>query len=182
MKRKKFTEEFSLKMMKMSEEVMKNQIEPVTRISTSLSRNFGYKFSDKKAKSNLLKGAARESFEIIERQLGSILNFSAGSFLECVIPMVLKWRSGNKVLENEDLVLKIEGVLPSYDKNGKHMETLITFTVDGHKIVVCCYYTTQRVKVEGVGYSRFDLKYLKPLFCDIIKQIGPNKIDDTTKV
>ena len=39
-----------------------------TQISYSLNRNFGYKLSDKKAKSNLLDSAAREPFEIFERQ------------------------------------------------------------------------------------------------------------------
>ena len=32
-------------------------------VSESLVRNFNYKLSDKKAKSNLLKGAAREALE-----------------------------------------------------------------------------------------------------------------------
>ena len=50
-----------------------------TKISNSLGRNFGYKLSDKKAKSNLLDSAAREPFEIIERQLCSMLFFRSAS-------------------------------------------------------------------------------------------------------
>ena len=71
MKRKIELDNSNSKMMKIDSsdsDRMASNLQPVTRISSSLSRNFGYKLSDKKAKSNLLKGAAREPFEVDEKQ------------------------------------------------------------------------------------------------------------------
>ena len=110
-------------------------IKPVTRISNSLGRNFGYKLSDKKAKSNLLKGATREPLEIYQRQICTMIFFSVGSYLEVVLPLTLKWKNGNQNFEVESLSIKIVEVLPGYG-DGKHMDTLVTVSVNGHKIVV----------------------------------------------
>ena len=183
MKRKQPIEDSSQKMMKMSKtnKVMENIQTPVTRISNSMSRNFGYKLSDKRAKSNLLQGAAREPFEIVERQLSTILFFSAGSFLESVIPSVLAWKDGVKAFEVNDLSINIEEVLPGYDQDGKHMDTKVKFKVNSHKIVVCCYNTTMKIKVEGFGYFDFAHKYLKHLFTDAIRKAGAEKIENYNK-
>ena len=152
-----------------------------TKISNSLSRNFGYKLSDKKAKSNLLDSAAREPFEIIERQLCSMLFFSVGSYLEAVFPTVLSWKNGKKTLETKNLSINIVDVLPGYDKDGKHIDTVVTFNVNGQKIVTICYNTTQKIKVEGRGYLLFVDEYLKSLFINILNNVGANKIDDYNK-
>ena len=134
-----------------------NLLEPLTKVSSSLGRNFGYKLSDKKAKSNLLKGAARESLEIFDNKTCVMLFFNVGSYLEVVFPSVLK-----------------------YDDGGKHIDTLVTFKVNGQKIVVSCYNTTQKIKVDGAGKMEFVQSYLKPLFNDIIVKSG-QKIDEYNK-
>ena len=89
MKRKQVQEDTSIKMLKISEtdEVSNSTIEPVTRVSNSLGRHFGYKLSDRKAKSNLLKGAARESLEIVQKRVCTMFLFSVGSYLEVVFPV-----------------------------------------------------------------------------------------------
>ena len=163
-----------------TEELSCSLIKPVTRISNSLGRHSGYKFSDKKAKSNLLKGAAREPFEIFQRQICTMLFFSVGSYLEAVFPSISKWKNENKNFQVENLSVNMEDVLPGYDGDGKHMDTLVTFTVNGHKIVVTCFNTTQKIKVEGFGYFEFFQKYLRQLFCEMIQKAGP-KIEDYNK-
>ena len=47
-------------------------------------------------------------------------------------------------------------VVPSYDENLKHVETIVKLNVNNSKITVTFYNTTQRVKVEGRGYVVFD--------------------------
>ena len=152
-----------------------------TQISYSLNRNFGYKLSDKKAKSNLLDSAAREPFEIFERQQCSMLFFSVGSYLEAVFPSVLDWKNGDRNFETQNLTINIIDVLPGYDKDGKHIDTVVTFKVNGQKIVTTCYNTTQKIKVEGKGYLEFVDKYLKTLFVNILNNVGESKIDDYNK-
>ena len=103
MKRKQILEVPSQSKMKVAktDEIMKTEQEPMTRIANSLNRHFGFKFSDKKAKSNMLKGAAREPFEIAEKQKCSMLSFSVASYLEAVIPTTIAWNSGPRTFEIE---------------------------------------------------------------------------------
>ena len=62
-----------------------------TNVSISLTRHFNYQLSDKKAKSNLLKGAAREMFEVEEKQKCIMFTFNVGAYLEAVIKTVTEW-------------------------------------------------------------------------------------------
>ena len=160
MKRKHPSEDSRMIKIAKTAEVMNKEIEPMTRIANSLSRNFSYKLSDKKAKSSLLKGAAKEALEIAERIKCTVLFFSTGSFIEVVVPTILDWKNGQQIFQVENLDIKVEEVRPGYDRDGKHMDTLIIFTVNHKKITVCCYNTTQKVKVEGSGYLEFGHKYL----------------------
>ena len=183
MKRKIETDNFNSKMMKIEtsgNDKLNSVLKPVTRISNSLSRNFGYKLSDKKAKSNFLKAAARESLEIDEKQKCTMFLFSVGSYMESVIPSAIQWKNGSQEFRIDDLFIKIESIMPGYDKNGKHVETIITFSVNDQKVVVVCYNTTQKVKVEGNGYIEFCEKYIKKLFINLIREASV-KIDDYNK-
>ena len=132
MKRKLFGEDSSLRMLKVSRtDCAMNLLEPLTKVSSSLGRNFGYKLSDKKAKSNLLKGATRESLEIFDRQVCVMLFFNVGSYLEVVFPSVLKWQNGKQAYEYQNMNIQIKDILPGYDDEGKHIDTLVTFQVNG---------------------------------------------------
>ena len=62
----------------------------VSEIPGALARVFSYELSDKKAKSNLLKAAARDILVIVERQKCTMMTFNVGSYLKIVMPMVLK--------------------------------------------------------------------------------------------
>ena len=76
----------SSKMMKVANET----ITPNNRISSSLERHFAYKLSDKKATTNLLKSAAREPIEIVERQKCNIIVLNVGSYIETVLPLLVE--------------------------------------------------------------------------------------------
>ena len=150
MKRKFSIEEESNKPTKMTKLVIEEEGETSMivasggNMSASLARHFNYELSDKKAKSNLLKGAAREMIELDEKQKCTMFSFSVGSFLLTAIPSVLEWQNDKKVIEIGALKLTIEDVLPGYDDSGKHVETLIRFRMNGEKITVCCYYIQPR--------------------------------------
>ena len=180
MKRKYSSEEDSEILVKMAkiaeiEHVAENSmvVASGTDVSTSLGRHFSYQLSDKKAKSNLLKGAAREALEIDEKQKCTMLIFSVGSYLEAVIPIVTEWvKSKKNNTKKEDLHMVIDEVTPGYDDNKKHMETLVKFKVNEDNISVTCFNTTQKIKVEGRGYLGFGSKYLLPLLCEKIKSVS----------
>ena len=145
--------------------------------STALGRHFAYELSDKKAKSNLLKGAARDVLEIAEKQKCTMFTFSVGAFLEAVIPTVEEWGNCSLQIQIDNLKIVIEEVTPGFDDGRKHVETLVRFLMHGGKITVCLYNTTQRIKVEGKGYQTFVRTFLQPIFCDKISRVSPGRID-----
>ena len=147
-------------------------------VTQSLERHFNYKLSDKKAKSNFLKSAARETFEIEEKGICTMLSFSVGAYYEVVLPTVAKWVAGDRTL---DCGVIVGEVLPSYDENEKHVETIIKMVKNGVKITVTFYNTTQRVKIEGRGYYDFGGKFLIPLFKNKIESTPPGRIEKYNK-
>ena len=85
-------------------------------MNKSLAQYFAYELSDKKAKANLVKNAAREAFVIDEKQKCSVLLFSVGSFKETVIPTVNVWKNSIKEkIQIENFEISIEEVRPAYD-------------------------------------------------------------------
>ena len=150
-------------------------------VSTAFARHFNYEFSDKRAKSNLLKAAARDAFEILERKTCTMLQFNVGSYLEMVLPTVGVWKNGERKITIQDMEIQIDDVIPGYDENNKHMETLVRFSVNGEKIVFICYNSTQRIKVEGRGYLKFMQKFIQPFFEDRLRKIDHVKLDRYNK-
>ena len=148
-------------------------------VKQSLERIFNYKLSDKKAKSNFLKSAAKETLEIDEKGVCTMLNFSVGSYFEAVLPTINEWVAGNREVNVDNI--KILEVLPSYDENNKHLETIIKFCVNNNKVTVTFYNTTQRVKIEGRGYAEFGRNVLIPLFRNKILNTPPGKIEQYNK-
>ena len=184
MKRKHSQEESPLEIVKMSRLEITDDVDrsmAVSEIPGALARHFSYELSDKKAKSNLLKAAARDILVIVERQLCTMMTFNVGSYLKIVIPIVLKWQSGVQDFKVQDLDIQITEIRPVYDLNKKHMETLIKLVVNSDKISVSCYNSTQRMKVEGLGYLDFIKKFLKPLLDEQIGNIKPEELDRYNK-
>ena len=89
-------------------------------VSTSLEKHFNYEMTDKKAKTNLIKGASRETMEVEEMQKCTLIVLSVGAYHEVVIPYVLEWKVGTKVLNTE-----VKEIIPGYDENHKHMQTIV---------------------------------------------------------
>ena len=126
-------------------------------VTTSLEKHFDYEMTDKKAKSNLIKGASREAMEIEEMQKCTMMIFSVGAYHEVIIPSVLEWRIGTKVLN-----IEIKEVIPGYDENHKHMQTIIKFLYKKNMITVTCFNSTQKIKIEGRCYIEFVEAILTP--------------------
>ena len=60
--------------------------------------------------------------------------------------------------------LRIEEFRDGLELNNKHFDTKIVLFVNGKKVVLHCYNSTQNIKVEGSIYLEFIENFLKPLF------------------
>ena len=117
----------------------------------TLSRCIDYQITDKRAKSNFLRSAAREPIELEEKQRCSIIHVSAGVFLRVIIPLFNDWKIHVKDRQDLSVVESTKG----FDENGKHVETLSRFMYCWNKITVTCYNSTQRIKVMIHLLARF---------------------------
>ena len=154
-----------------------SDVVPENRIGNSLNRVFGYKLGDKKATSNMLKAASREPFELIEKQKCDIIVLSVGAYKEVMFPLLSDWKAGKTSIEDE---LSIDKFEPGYDDDGKHVDSLVNLTYNSKKVTVCCYNTTQRIKIEGKGYIDFTRKYLSKALMNNITS-SATRIDDYNK-
>jgi len=73
----------------------------------------------------------------------------------------------------------VDSVTPGHDDKGRHVDTVVHFTLDGLSTTVCFYNTTQRLKVEGKGYLNFST-YLHEYLRKKVQEI-PEKIDNYNK-
>ena len=136
-------------------------------VKKSLEKHFNYEMSDKKAKSNLIKGASREAIETEEMQKCTMINLSVGAYHEVVISSFGDWKIGTKIINTE-----IKNIIPGYDENQKHMQTIVKILFNKNMITVTFFNSTQRIKVEGRGYLDFVKNVLTPLIM--------NKLDKDT--
>ena len=151
-----------------------------TSLTNSLTRNFGYRLTDKKATANFLKAASKEAFELDEKQKCIILVFSVGAYMKCVLPVIKEWQHRSEEFTSGKLQIKVINILPSFDESGKNVETIFTFLVNSQKVTVTCFNTTQKMKVEGNGYTDLVHEYIEKLFLEKIKYYA-NDIDDYNK-
>ena len=146
----------------------------------SIERNFDFKLTDKKAKSNILKSAKRCHFEIEAKQKSKNLKFSAGSYLFVAKQMIkecqLNFRNQSPIT-HDDMEIRIQDVKEGFDLDGNHFDTKIEFLVNGKKAVLHFYYTTQNVKVDGSIYNDFIHRFLEPLFLSNIKSMKTQIVD-----
>ena len=131
-----------------------------TRISNSLSRNFAYTLSDKKATTNLLKAAAREPLETLEKQKCMVYDLSVGAYMKVVFPLLNDWNNNKRLSDTYDVTVKSS--VPGFDDKKRHVDTVIQFTINGLTTTLSAFNTTQRLKVEGKGYLEF-VKYLNDI-------------------
>ena len=129
-------------------------------------RQFEFKLDEKAAKGKLMKGAKRIPFEVIKNSSSSNLDFSLGAWNNIVQPSISYWREakGNKTCKIDDMLVRIVDVKSGKDVSGNHIDTQIVFFANRDKVVLHCYNTTQRILVNGHGYSRFIDMFLTPYF------------------
>ena len=142
-------------------------------VSKSLEKHFDYEMTDKKAKSNLVKGASREVLEIEEMQKCTMLIFSVGAYYKVIIPSVDEWKIVSKIMNYD-----IKNVIPGFDENNKHMQTIVKVLFGQNLITITCFNSTQKVKVEGRGY----IEFVKTMFDPFIKaKLSGNTLESIEK-
>ena len=154
---------------------------------------FDYQLNDKATKSKLLKAAKRVPLEIEEYSTSSTLSFCAGSWFHDVLPSAEYWKEvkGDKTCKIGDYEIKIGGIKPGKEINGKTVNTQVVFFADRDKVVCHLYNTTQKILVNGHGYKKFIDLFLKPYFMskteedaedinlfnqEVIEKLGPKKV------
>ena len=163
LKRKLEVEMSENKIMKLSESIVfpRNTNEVVE----SSPRNLNFKLKDETARKNLLAAARRQDFDKEEKQKCTKLKFSAGAYLEVVLPTVSGWKSLNgKSFDFEGKHIKVSEFKAGFEENNKHFDSKIVFLVNENRIVVHSYNSTQNMKVEGKGYSYFIEEFLEPFY------------------
>ena len=108
---------------------------------------------------NLLQAARRENFEKEDKQKCIKLKFNAGAYYEAVLPTVSGWKKLNSFSFNRKII-KVSEFKEGYEENNKHFDSKIVFLVNGTRIVVHSYNSTQNMKVEGKGYIDFKNDFL----------------------
>ena len=116
---------------------------PMTKISNSLTRNFAYTLSDKKAITNLLKSASREALEVDEKQKCVNYNLSVGAYMHVVFPLLQEWKN-SKASPNAGTLL-VKEIISGFDDQKRHVDTVVHFTYNGLKATVTAYNTTQKL-------------------------------------
>ena len=94
---------------------------------------------------DLVKGAKRIPFEIVEKSLSTNLVFSLGAWNKIVMPFVtyLIQARGDKNCEVRYTDITIAILKTGIETSGKHIDTQVVFFVDREKVVCHFYYTTQ---------------------------------------
>ena len=146
-------------------------------------RKFTFNLTEKTAKSNLLKSASRNYFEIETKQKCKNLKFSAGAYLFVAKPFIktceMKFKS-KQIFDEQNLCIQVREFEDGKDSNSKHMDTKIVLFVNEEKVVVHCYNSTQNIMVAGGSYLEFIDRFLKPLFVKDIEKIQ-GEVDEYDK-
>ena len=166
-----FEESVQNKKMKMLEStqsttvVMKADVSKLSQVENG--RKLDFILTEKTAKSNILKAANRNMLELESKQKSSNLLFSAGSYLYTVTPAVKTWETNYNNKESfkaGNLTIFVTELEHGKELNAKHLDTKIVFNVNGEKVVIHCYNSTQLLMVIGKMYVEFIAQYLQPLF------------------
>ena len=129
-------------------------------------RHFEYNLNDKNAKAKLIKGAKRETLDVVQNKGSCNVVFSTGSWSQIVLPSILYWKQSAeyKTCKLDEMEIKIVSIKTGKDVVGKHIDTQIIFVVNKKKVVCHFYNTTQLILVNGQGYENFVEFFLQPYF------------------
>ena len=129
-------------------------------------REFEYKINEKKLRTKMLKGAKRLPFEIIRNKSSINLDFNVGAWGTVVLPSIWYWKSNvvGKTCRISEYEISVNNVKNGSEAGELHVDTLITFMINGEKAVGHFYNTTQRVMLNGHGHAKFVDEFLGPYF------------------
>ena len=131
------------------------------------ARKFNFKLTDKKAVKNIIKSAQRPHFEIEAKQTCYNLRFSSGAYIIVAKKFIeqcgVRFREAS-VFVYENLEVKVEEFRNGHDQNNLHFDTKVVFNVNGKKVVMHCYNSTQNLKIDGAARSILISTFLEPLF------------------
>ena len=133
-------------------------------------RLFKYSLNDKRAKSNLLKGAQRTQHLETEFKSGCVnVRFSDGAYHEIVLPLLKTWlQNCNKEFVINGSTLRIIEAEEGKDVSARHVDTKIVMMFDNEKVVIHAYNTTQNVSVQGRKREPFVQNILEPFLLTMI--------------
>ena len=140
---------------------------------------YKFKLTEKTAKANLMKAANRSPIDIETKQTCKNIRFSAGAYFHVVLPVVRQWMTlfqTKQSLAVGGLNCTVDELEERNDLAAKHFNTKIVFCVNGGKVVIHCYNSTQNLRVDGKMHLEFIEHYLYPMF---IKDIEKVKSDIT---
>ena len=135
------------------------------------SRSFNYALNDRKAKKKILEGAKRPPFEVDENLTSDTLIFSAGAWLQVVLPFLDKLKEDiDKTFSVSDTKVKVNSVVFGREASDmKYVDAKVVLTTGKDRIVCHFYNTTQRVLINGHGYKKIVNSLLTPLFAEKIE-------------
>ena len=175
MKRKlDLTETYSDKKMLKWNTTELNKMNVSDDASVGGARKFNFKLTEQKARKNLLKSPKRTHLQIEAKQNCKNLRFSPGAYVYIAKKMIeechLKFRD-NATFVYEDLKIQVVDFQTGHELNKRHIDTKVVFSVNGQKVVMHCYNSTQNLKLDGIAHSLFLDKFLGPLFFALIDDL-----------
>ena len=140
---------------------------------TSQERTFNYNLTTAKAKSNLLKSAKREPYEVVHHQKCVKILFNAGLYKVVLLPLISAFEQlePSGPLSAQILNIKLVSLVPGTDITGNVVDTKIELDVNNQKVTLHAYNTTQNLKVEGAGYLVLVEHFLVPLLSQKCKEL-----------
>ena len=172
------------KMMKWNETQLK-EMNVSDHKSISGGRRLNFKLTEKKATSNLLKAADREHVQIETKQNCTNFRFSTGAYILVAKKLIKecedRFKNGTPIAYT-DMNITVDEFKTGLELNNKHFDTKIVFHMNGKKVVMHCYNSTQNLKIEGAAYLAFIEKYFTPIIMSEIEAVKEKIITYDSKV
>ena len=169
--------QISLKMLKLNQSA---QVDLNSDESVNYERNFNFKLTDKKAKSNLVKSANGRQFEVETKQMSKLFKFSPGAYLQVAKQLAkkceLNFKNNTTIIEN-GFEIMVNEYREGQELNNKNIDIKIELSVNKQKVVMHCYNTTQNIMINGIGYLNFSDHFLEPLFREQV-EVFKSKISE----
>ena len=129
-------------------------------------RSFGYTLNIKRAKANLLKSTKRVHNMDVEVKSGCVnMRFSGGAYQEVVLPLIRNWNlQVNEEFIFDQNTIKVIEVDEGVESKAMHVDTKLVVLVNGEKVVIHSYNSTQNVMIQGKNRETFVMNVLEPYF------------------